>query len=1569
MHFVLLFLILFHSFAYNPSLYAPKTDDYIIALETDSFYFLENVPTPPKAKPISEAHFTETVIDEESYAWPGHPRTIDSQIEDEEGLNMFNYYNFKTSLTQEDMYYHPKAPEQTWSTWDVINSLQRTKVKVTLDPYHRGDRITNLYMPPGELITFETLPDASGFVKVKVEPHRQVASINDRLKYLQCETFIGGGKTTWGYPTGGALSFELVETSKNVPIEINVTGCVIAPHFIYGVTDEREWEESIRNLQAPSAMLSNGVINQFLPSFTIRDIDRMDDAQAWWRSASLRSQELAPDPLGINDKYHIRQPLTWRYDNYVYAGIAVAFPGTGMIDFYTDWANSANKILDLKDGNQWGPIHEMNHHHQVGWAYDEGGTLIEVTNNVLNTFTYTYQNSASSIRSVDSNLNPICPNEHLETTHPYCLVDWNQFEAEWDIIFHVLGRDVFKKYMELSINDAPYSTSTYSAYGKHILVLMDATGYDCYEYCKWYCDNTDRKQPEELMGDKFNTFWNAYSNHPAKGKYFHFMGCFYACGFIRNNQRFETVRPYKIYPTVNTTFDFNKALKQRSGDKNLWGDFVFDRIQSNRPEAWTEISKGVYTYKPFDSDLSFIDEALAIYIDRTTGEEYINIVRLEMKPSSRYHTVYYYQSTSDVCNRDMDVKDCYRNIKKHSLYKEESTDYRGIPWIRVLNLTAVTDMTIYPKETGDYYIRATISERGFVYLSENPLSDDYDEIEKYKIITKNWWHGLNDGNVNGGLAGPIHFEKGKKYYFRLVCNNAHTSQACVAGNSLCRAETGETVFIKKASEGSTMGDDNVIPESWFDIQEPLDYRPDLIDFKYNDVYDGEKIYKNPNSKWTINVSMDIVYVMNKVDTNANKYEGRECYGCDISDTLKSWDLSVEVRSGWNPSGTEGQPFPHRWDVNFNGEETFDSIILKGAYKQDYFPMLSNISIYLNSQESSSVDIESDENLIFQGIYDSKVVDPIRFDKEYKGKYLRILVHDNQVSWKYGNPGRSTFSYINVGRYLYISKYKVPKGCNWEVRKDGYYINGRAFVGKAGDTYTYVPDKGINQVAILGDKFVGMGVAKVCMDNVLVKTIDEQDINFDDLSHLKYASRSYRKILFVSPFFNNQPEIRIDVQSGEFRITGFIVGSVNESLIISNGPMPTQTPTAYPPSTSEPTLTPTPEQTLTPTPATPTPATPTPETPTPETPTPETPTPATPTPETPTQEVPTIPVEDIIFDDTNVPEQTRVEKNVSKDDSRNVSVTVKKTNFIGIENTDGGAVHIVNCGLKIDGTVFTECKSKSGGGGAVFVENSRASLNDILFKGLSFIQCSADYGGGAYIYSSSISNKVEIEFCNFTDNEATKDESEGGRFGGSAIYLSAKRSRIKKCKFENNDVKAHLDFEQSSNSKILQHNSASLAFSDCQFKIDEKMKFSFYYYGGKGATPIQLESCTFYGKLQNGAYFIDGKVINKNSPKLTIKSCKYSSKFERALNKNNNFASIDIKDQIFEFDELEEHFAKKKMNAKLISIITVSALAVVIILITTIIIVLKKRINPNKYSSIQDKPEISRDITEKTLITI
>lgn len=818
MNFFILSLFFVGSIQYNPSLYAPKTDDYIVALEADSFFFLENIQKPPKAKHIKEAHFSSQEIDENSYAWQGHDRIVNQSIEDEEGKNMHDFYQNRVNLTQNDIYYHPKAPEQSWSTWDTINSLQRSKVKVTLDPYHQSHRTTNLYMPPGEIITFDIFPEAVNRVIVYTESHRQAVSINQRLKYLQCQTKLTQTHNTWGYPTGGSITFVYDDLSSKLPLEINVTGCVIASHFIYGVTDEKEWEESIRNLQAPSAQITNGAINEYLPSYTIRNLDRMDDAQAWWRSAALRSEEIAPDASLANDRYNIYSPIHWRYDNFVACGVACSIAGANIIDFYQDWATSANQITVLKDENPWGTIHELNHHHQYMWGFpDLDESLYEGTNNVLNTLTYTYQNSMSRERTVDVDLNPICLTDHLETVHPYCLVDWNFIEAEWDIIIHCLGQEVFKKYITLNTDNYPYSYQEFNGYGKHILTMMEATGYDCYEYCKWFCDNTDRKSPQELMGDKFETFWNAYQKHPAHGKLFHFMGCFYACGFIRNDQRFETAQPYRIYPFVNTTFDFNKALRQRSGDKKLWGDFVFDRIESDRQEAWTETSKGVFQYKPVD-DLSFIDEALAIYIDKTTNEEFINIVRLELRPINCSHTVSYYNFTDDVCTRSTSVEDCYKNFNKHNLVRQFVTQYKGIPWIKQKNLTAVTDFTFTPSETGDYIVGATISERGFVYLSDKPLIGDFERDEANLILKKNWWHDLNNGNINGGKSEPIHLVAGQKMYMRLVVNNADDPSVCVPGQVLCREETGETPYIIKAEnvdKGFTEKD--VLPDEWFQI--------------------------------------------------------------------------------------------------------------------------------------------------------------------------------------------------------------------------------------------------------------------------------------------------------------------------------------------------------------------------------------------------------------------------------------------------------------------------------------------------------------------------------------------------------------------------------------------------------------------------------------------------------------------------------------------------------------------------------------------------------------------------------
>lgn len=109
-----------------------------------------------------------------------------------------------------------------------------------------------------------------------------------------------------------------------------------------------------------------------------------------------------------------------------------------------------------------------------------------------------------------------------------------------------------------------------------------------------------------------------------------------------------------------------------------------------------------------------------------------------------------------------------------------------------------------------------MSERGLLYISEKPLTGDYEKDEQYKVLAKHWYHDLNAGDVNGG-KNEIHLEKGKKYYIRLVVNNADKPSVCVPGQNLCRSQTGGDVFFKEVRHGEWLDDSNITPETWFAI--------------------------------------------------------------------------------------------------------------------------------------------------------------------------------------------------------------------------------------------------------------------------------------------------------------------------------------------------------------------------------------------------------------------------------------------------------------------------------------------------------------------------------------------------------------------------------------------------------------------------------------------------------------------------------------------------------------------------------------------------------------------------------
>ena len=174
------------------------------------------------------------------------------------------------------------------------------------------------------------------------------------------------------------------------------------------------------------------------------------------------------------------------------------------------------------------------------------------------------------------------------------------------------------------------------------------------------------------------------------------------------------------------------------------------------------------------------------------------------------------------------------------------------------------------------------------------------------------------------------------------------------------------------------------------------------------------------------------------------------------------------------------------------------------------------------------------------------------------------------------------------------------------------------------------------------------------------------------------------------------------------------------------------------------------------------------------------------------------------------------------------------------------------------------------------------------------------------------------------------------------------------------MKVYNNFQSNSKSvrNILDDNDPFVIVG-CEFNIKQNSKYSLYYIGGKIATPVKLENCIFTGKLQNGAHYIDGELISKNSPKLIVKSCKFDHNNNNAMNleDNNNFISKSLLNYIIDIDNVKDRKLTQN-NSKFIAIASSSIFSLFVILLTIIVSIGKKK--NSFYSDDQDETEMASD---------
>lgn len=292
------------------------------------------------------------------------------------------------------------------------------------------------------------------------------------------------------------------------------------------------------------------------------------------------------------------------------------------------------------------------------------------------------------------------------------------------------------------------------------------------------------------------------------------------------------------------------------------------------------------------------------------------------------------------------------------------------------------------------------------------------------------------------------------------------------------------------------------------------------------------------------------------------------------------------------------------------------------------------------------------------------------------------------------------------------------------------------------------------------------------------------------------------------------------------------------------------------------------------------------------------------------------------------------------------IIVMVSKFINITSRkDGGAIHIQNAGIICNETLFENCSSLEGGGGALYLLNKYNNTNIATLIQDKVHLCEAQYGGGFYIYSNNWNNRVTIKQCTFTENKVYAEEAEGKKYGGSGVYVTSRKGTIKQNMFIDNmgpgsTLKKDNNFDEDATVSLKMLDEEPFTISNCHFKILDNSNSAVFYVKGKNGNLVELSDCTFEGNLAKGGHFIDGVSISNDSPKMIIKSCKFLSNesdslLSVALTTNRNDAFVNSLRR-------EKRTDSKKTASIIVAVTAVITFSIIFIMI--FIAAKKKKLN-------------------------
>ncbi len=258
---------------------------------------------------------------------------------------------------------------------------------------------TGLYAPAGSVVTIE-VPEGTENLDVQIGAHTDNLSGKttwERVPVVALRKELQPGTNKIVSPYGGLIYLIPTKSKADTEATVSISGAVNAPYFVLGETTNEEWNNTIKNYQAPWAELQGEHVILTLPTDVIKNVDNPEELMTKWDQMIGKYNELVG--VGPNKPLPHRspdRPHRYVFDIQISNGLMHAgYPIMAPIQRF------AEEAVDLSKGQlgSWGFWHEMGHEYQqTPWTW---GDITEVSVNIHSLHVQEYFGLKSNLLTKD----------------------------------------------------------------------------------------------------------------------------------------------------------------------------------------------------------------------------------------------------------------------------------------------------------------------------------------------------------------------------------------------------------------------------------------------------------------------------------------------------------------------------------------------------------------------------------------------------------------------------------------------------------------------------------------------------------------------------------------------------------------------------------------------------------------------------------------------------------------------------------------------------------------------------------------------------------------------------------------------------------------------------------------------------------------------------------------------------------------------------------------------------------------------------------------------------------------